>query len=45
MAIKTKDPGYSAEKRNNISEINISLNLHTFSAGFVNGTFNFVSSR
>ena len=35
MATKTRDTGYSAEKRNNISEINIFLYTYFFSA---NGT-------
>ena len=39
MATKILDPDYSAEKRNNISEINLSLK-YAFGVivGFVNGT-------
>jgi len=45
MATKTRDPDYSAEKRNNISKINISLNKHFATLRFINGTPTFVSSR
>ena len=45
MTSKTRDPKYSAEKRNNILEINLSLNMHYSALGFVNGTLTFVSSR
>jgi len=37
MAAKIQDPGYSAEKRNNISEINLSRNMQFSAIGFVNG--------
>jgi len=44
MATKPQDSDFSAEKLNNISAINISLNTSThFSAlGFANGTITFV---
>ena len=45
MAPKIRDPGYSAEKSNNISEINISLDTHFSASGFVNGTPTFMASR
>jgi len=38
MATKTQDSDYSAEKRNNISEMKISLNTHLTTFGFVNST-------
>ena len=41
MATKTWDPDYSAEKGNNISEINISLNTYFSALGFVIGTLTF----
>jgi len=40
----TRDPYYSAEKRNNISEINNSLNRHVSAFGFVNGKRALVTS-
>ena len=43
MATETRDPGYSGEKRKKKSDIQISLNTHFFSLGFVNGTITFVS--
>jgi len=44
MATKTRDPDYSAAKRNNISEINISP-THFSALGFVNVTLTFMSFR
>ena len=39
MATKTRDPDYSAaKKQNNISEINMSFNMHFSAFVFVNGT-------
>ena len=38
MTTKIRDPDYSAEKKNNISEINISLITHFSALGFVNST-------
>jgi len=43
ITIKTQDPNYSAEKRNNIVLNKISLNMHFSAIGFVNGTHTFVS--
>jgi len=45
MATKTRDQGNSAEKRNTISEINITLTKHFSGLAFVNSTLAFVSSR
>ena len=44
MVTKTRDPYYSAEKRNNISEINISPNTHFSAQTFVNATPTIVPS-
>ena len=43
-AYRNPGSGYFDEKRNNISEINISLKKHFLALCFVNGTFTFVSS-
>jgi len=43
MATKTRDLDNSAEERNNILEINISLSTHFSALSFVNGALTFVS--
>jgi len=45
MTTKTRDPDYKAEKRNNISEINISLNTNFSALGFVYGVLTFLPFR
>jgi len=45
MASNTRDPDYTAEKRNTISETNIYLKTRVPTLDCVNGTLTFVSSK
>ena len=46
MATITRDADYSAEKQNNILEVNILIRvMHFWHEVFVNSTLNFLSSR